>query len=142
MTTSLFGLGFLLSIKLACCPKPLGGPTSHRDPLKEDIQWDGQQCQEAIALMKHSTDEVVVKEKMRLTMAHRQKLLHDPENSADILSVFPRFLDIPGLVSKELQSNVLCSLLLFVFVRQNVHLSLFAFTCFDCYLPNLIRLQK
>ena len=99
MTTSLFGLGFLLSIKLACCPKPLGGPTSHRDPLKEDIQWDGQQCQEAIALMKHSTDEVVVKEKMRLTLAYRQKLLHDPENSADILSVFPCFLDIPGLVS-------------------------------------------
>ncbi|XP_059892717.1 uncharacterized protein LOC132449636 isoform X1 [Gadus macrocephalus] len=81
-----------------------GGPTSHRDPLKEDIQWDGQQCQEAIALMKHSTDEVVVKEKMRLTLAYRQKLLHDPENSADILSVFPRFLDIPGLIDQDFRS--------------------------------------
>ena len=117
---------------MACCPKPLGGPTSHRDPLKEDIQWDGQQCQEAIALMKHSTDEVVVKEKMRLTLAYRQKLLHDPENSADILSVFPRFLDIPGLVSntvffkkQELQSNVLCSLLLFVLSdRMSIYLCL------------------
>ncbi|XP_030233602.1 uncharacterized protein LOC115559083 isoform X1 [Gadus morhua] len=81
-----------------------GGPTSHRDPLKEDIQWDEQQCQEAIALMKHSTDEVVVKEKMRLTLAYRQKLLHDPENSADILSVFPRFLDIPGLIVQDFRS--------------------------------------
>ncbi|XP_059906059.1 uncharacterized protein LOC132455963 [Gadus macrocephalus] len=81
-----------------------GGPTSHRDPLKEDIQWDGQQCQEAIALMKHSTDEVVVKEKMRLTLAYRQKFLHDPENSADILSVFPRFLDIPGLIDQDFRS--------------------------------------
>ncbi|XP_060934048.1 uncharacterized protein LOC133010474 [Limanda limanda] len=54
--------------------------------------------------MKHSTDEVVVKEKMRLTLAYRQKLLHDPENSADILSVFPNFLDIPGLIDQDFRS--------------------------------------
>ncbi|CAL8391514.1 unnamed protein product [Arctogadus glacialis] len=34
----------------------------------------------------------------------RQKLLHDPENSADILSVFPRFLDIPGFIDQDFRS--------------------------------------
>lgn len=59
---------------------------------------EDRQCQEAIALMKHTADEAVVKEKMKLTLAYRQKLLHDPKESTDILSIFPRFLDIPGLV--------------------------------------------
>ena len=59
---------------------------------------DERQCQEAIALMKHTADEAVVKEKMRLTLIYRQKVLHDPDKSSDILDIFPRFLDIPGLV--------------------------------------------
>ncbi|XP_067284831.1 uncharacterized protein [Pseudorasbora parva] len=80
-----------------------GGPTADRDPYKED-SWlnDERQCQEAIALMKHTADEAVVKEKMRLTLAYRQKMLHDPKESSDILSIFPRFLDIPGLVCETL----------------------------------------
>ncbi|CAL9706546.1 unnamed protein product [Knipowitschia caucasica] len=81
-----------------------GGPASHRDPVKEDLQLDEQQYQEAIALMKHSTDEVIVKEKMSRTLVYRQKLLHNPENSADILSLFPRFLDIPGLIDQDFSS--------------------------------------
>ncbi len=48
--------------------------------------------------MKHTADEAVVKEKMKLTLAYRQKLLHDPKESTEFLSIFPRFLDIPGLV--------------------------------------------
>lgn len=39
---------------------------------------------------------------MRLTLAYRQKL-HDPKESTDILSIFSRFLDIPGLVYVRLQ---------------------------------------
>ncbi|GAA6092531.1 uncharacterized protein LOC124395493 [Tachysurus ichikawai] len=75
-----------------------GGPTAERYPCKGDsLLNDELQCQEAIALMKHTADEAVVKEKMRLTLAYRQKLLHDPKESTDILSIFPRFQDIPGL---------------------------------------------
>lgn len=77
-----------------------GGPSVDRDPCKEG-NWlsDERQCQEAIALMKHTADESVVKEKMRLTLVYRQKILRDTDKSTDILSIFPRFMDIPGLVS-------------------------------------------
>ncbi|KAK2815036.1 hypothetical protein Q7C36_023302 [Tachysurus vachellii] len=79
-----------------------GGPTAERYPCKGDsLLNDELQCQEAIALMKHTADEAVVKEKMRLTLAYRQKLLHDPKESTDILSIFPRFQDIPGLVCEN-----------------------------------------
>lgn len=79
-----------------------GGPTGDRHPYQED-SWlnDQRQCQEAIALMKHTADEAVVKEKMRLTLAYRQKLLHDPKESTDILSIFPRFVDVPGLIDQD-----------------------------------------
>ncbi|XP_046699654.1 uncharacterized protein LOC124381826, partial [Silurus meridionalis] len=79
-----------------------GGPTADRHPYKDDCSLtEDRQCQEAIALMKHTADEAVVKEKMKLTLAHRQKLLHDPKESTDILSIFPRFLDIPGLIDQD-----------------------------------------
>ncbi|XP_048121862.1 uncharacterized protein LOC125309177 [Alosa alosa] len=79
-----------------------GGPTVDRDPYKED-NWlsDERQCQEAIALMKHTADESVVKEKMRFTLVYRQKILHDPDKSSDILTIFPRFMDIPGLIEQD-----------------------------------------
>ncbi|XP_052456531.1 uncharacterized protein LOC128015910 [Carassius gibelio] len=79
-----------------------GGPTADRQSYKEDCYLtEDRHCQEAIALMKHTADEAVVKEKMKLTLAYRQKLLHDPKKSADILSVFSRFLDIPGLINQD-----------------------------------------
>ncbi|KAM9445762.1 uncharacterized protein Hap1MRO34_024512 isoform 2-T2 [Clarias gariepinus] len=79
-----------------------GGPTADRHPYKEDsFLTEHQQCQEAIALMKHTADESVVKEKMKLTLRYRQKLLHDPKESTNILSFFPRFLDIPGLIDQD-----------------------------------------
>ena len=64
----------------------LGGPRADRDPF-EEANWlnDESQCQEAIALMKHA----VVKQKMRLTLIYRQKVLHDPDKSSDILAIFP-----------------------------------------------------
>ncbi|XP_035984719.1 uncharacterized protein LOC118558304 isoform X2 [Fundulus heteroclitus] len=47
--------------------------------------------------MKHSSNPEVIKEKMKATFQHRQKLLHDLEQSSFILDHFPRFLDTPGL---------------------------------------------
>ncbi|XP_065150383.1 uncharacterized protein [Paramisgurnus dabryanus] len=79
-----------------------GGPTADRHPYKEDsFLNDERQCQEAIALMKHIADDAVVKEKMRLTLTYRQKLLHNPKESTNILSIFPRFRDIPGLIDQD-----------------------------------------
>ncbi|KAM7380027.1 hypothetical protein PAMP_003354 [Pampus punctatissimus] len=39
------------------------------------------QCCEAIALMKHTTDEAIIKEKMKQTITHRQGMVHDPHFS-------------------------------------------------------------
>lgn len=54
-----------------------------------------------MSTMKHSTDESVVKLKMRTTFQYRQKVIHDLDSSCSVFDVFPRFLDIPGLVSKS-----------------------------------------
>lgn len=50
-------------------------------------------------MMKHSSDEALVLDKMKATFEHRQKLVRDPNKSVAVLDIFPRFLDIPGLVS-------------------------------------------
>ncbi|XP_058867922.1 uncharacterized protein LOC117409960 [Acipenser ruthenus] len=59
------------------------------------------ECREAISVLQHSTDESLVKEKMRATFKHRQNIVQDPEKSSTILGVFPRFLDIPGLIDQD-----------------------------------------
>ncbi|KAL6477014.1 hypothetical protein MHYP_G00155130 [Metynnis hypsauchen] len=88
-------------------PKPsssscLGGPTSKRPPsLKIDSQLNEDQIREAVSLMKHSSDEALVKQKMRLTFSYRQKMVHDPQKCSDMLSVFPRFKDVKGLIEQD-----------------------------------------
>ena len=49
--------------------------------------------------MKHSTDEDMVKKKMKLTFAYRRSLVLDSVQSSNILSDFPRFKDVKGLVN-------------------------------------------
>lgn len=62
-------------------------------------QLSGDECREAVSMMKHSADQSVVKEKMKATFKHRQSMVHDKDKSALVLDHFPRFLDTPGLVS-------------------------------------------
>ncbi|KAL1250584.1 hypothetical protein QQF64_018380 [Cirrhinus molitorella] len=38
---------------------------------------------------------------MRETFHYRQKILHDLHRSADVLQMFPRFLDIKGLILQD-----------------------------------------
>lgn len=76
-----------------------GGPTVSREfQYAPETTLTEEQCREAIALMKHSTDEETVKKKMKLTFPHRRKLVLDPHQSSNILSAFPRFRDVKGLV--------------------------------------------
>lgn len=49
--------------------------------------------------MKHTSDETVVREKMKITFQYRQAVVHSPEKSLDVLDMFLKFLDTPGLVS-------------------------------------------
>ncbi|XP_048865910.1 uncharacterized protein LOC125739637 isoform X1 [Brienomyrus brachyistius] len=79
-----------------------GGPTGRRElqfvtekVLSED------ECKEAISLMKHSADEDTVKKKMKLTAVYRRNMVLDPLLSSNILSYFPRFKDIKGLIEQD-----------------------------------------
>ena len=83
-----------------CFNTVTGGPAgASRVPLRKETQLTTEtQCCEAIALMKHTTDEAIVKEKMKQTFTHRQAMVNDPAKSPEIFTTFPRFFDIAGLV--------------------------------------------
>lgn len=85
-----------------------GGPRNLRETgTSEQLFGDG--CKEAMSIMKHSSDQEVVKEKMKATFKHRQNMLHDLNQSSLILDHFPRFLDTPGLVRNSDSINwVIC----------------------------------
>ncbi|KAM4529025.1 uncharacterized protein V3H82_027257 isoform 1-T1 [Fundulus diaphanus] len=80
-----------------------GGPDSgERTPFcKENQLATETQCCEAIALMKHTTDETIIREKMKQTFTHRQAMVNDPVKSSEIFTTFPRFLDIKGMIEQD-----------------------------------------
>ena len=76
-----------------------GGPTVRRVlPYVPETTLSEEECKEAISLMKHSADEDMVKKKMKLTFAYRHNMVLDTQLSSNILSEFPRFKDVKGLV--------------------------------------------
>ena len=84
---------------MCCFNTDSGGPNAgDRTPVSEENQLTETQCREAIALMKHTTDGAIIKEKMKQTFSHRQEIVHDPAKSSEIFTTFPRFLDVAGLV--------------------------------------------
>ncbi|XP_028451664.1 uncharacterized protein LOC114566987 isoform X2 [Perca flavescens] len=78
-----------------------GGPTSSRTSGSIDDQQTGDECMEAMSLLHHITDRDFVFQKMKGTFHYRQKMLHDPQQSADILQMLPRFLDTKGLILQD-----------------------------------------
>ncbi|XP_048042482.1 uncharacterized protein LOC125266037 [Megalobrama amblycephala] len=76
------------------------GPKTLRETSTTE-QLSGDECTEAISIMKHSTDAPVIKVKMKATFKYRQELMHDPDKSPLILDYFPRFLDTPGLIDQD-----------------------------------------
>nr|XP_001334318.4 uncharacterized protein LOC794378 [Danio rerio] len=78
-----------------------GGPTLLRTVGALDDQRMGDECMEAMSLLHHTTDHDTVFKKMKETFHYRQQILHDPQRSADVLQMFPRFLDVKGLISHD-----------------------------------------
>ncbi|XP_041828521.1 uncharacterized protein LOC121643521 [Melanotaenia boesemani] len=76
-------------------------PKRRREFLTHDKQLLGDECHEAVSFLKHSTDVSTIKEKMRATFQYRQSLVQDQRSSLTVLDVFPRFLDIPGLIEQD-----------------------------------------
>ncbi|KAK0155497.1 hypothetical protein N1851_002087 [Merluccius polli] len=85
------------------CSRPdfQDSPTAHRESLLTGDQLLGEECREALSIMRHSTDKSVVSEKTRATFDYRQKLVHDQDATASVLDVFPRFLDTAGLIEQD-----------------------------------------
>ncbi|XP_072532560.1 uncharacterized protein [Salminus brasiliensis] len=82
-------------------PSHQDSPKSRRETLLSGEQLFGDDCREALSTIRHSTDESIIKERMRATFQYRQKLVYDEDASVSILDVFPRFLDIPGLIDQD-----------------------------------------
>ncbi|XP_051512255.1 uncharacterized protein LOC127416755 [Myxocyprinus asiaticus] len=79
-----------------------GGPTVRRESeFTPEIVLSEDECKESIAFMKHSADEDTVKKKMKLTFDYRHNMVLDPMQSSDILTVFPRFKDVKGLIEQD-----------------------------------------
>ncbi|XP_059397323.1 uncharacterized protein LOC132129682 [Carassius carassius] len=78
-----------------------GGPTLSRTIGTIDDQRMGDECLEAVSLLNHTTDRDLVFQKMRETFHYRQQILHNPQRSADVLQMFPRFLDVKGLILQD-----------------------------------------
>ncbi|CAM4735548.1 unnamed protein product [Leuciscus chuanchicus] len=79
-----------------------GGPTAEREASSStEVILTEEQCREAVSLMKHSSEVETVKVKMRETFQYRRKMIQDPSRSTDVLTEFPRFLDIKGLIEQD-----------------------------------------
>nr|XP_057907985.1 uncharacterized protein LOC131104634 isoform X1 [Doryrhamphus excisus] len=79
-----------------------GGPTVRRvSQFVPETVLSEDECKEAMSLMKHSADEDTVRKKMKLTFVHRRNMVLVPQQSSNILSDFPRFKDIRGLVEQD-----------------------------------------
>ncbi|XP_029939128.1 uncharacterized protein LOC115381707 [Salarias fasciatus] len=79
-----------------------GGPASRREAsFSPEMTLSEEQCQQAMALMRYSTDESTIKQKMKITFQHRRSMVLDGEKSSDVLIEFPRFKDVKGLIEQD-----------------------------------------
>ncbi|KAI2644933.1 hypothetical protein H4Q32_026114 [Labeo rohita] len=86
-----------------CVPQSFsGGPSAQREASSStEVILTKEQYREAVFLMKHTSEEVTVKVKMRETFQYRRKMIHDPSRCTDVLTEFPRYLDIKGLIELD-----------------------------------------
>lgn len=76
-----------------------GGPVARREAsFSPEVTLSEEQCKEAKAFMRYCTDEAAIKQKMKMTFQHRRSMVLDAEKSSDLLTEFPRFKDVKGLV--------------------------------------------
>lgn len=81
-------------------PRQLTGwPAARREAsFTPEMTLSEEQCKDAVALMKYCTDEATIKEKMKITFEYSRSMVLNEERSSDVLTEFPRFKDIKGLV--------------------------------------------
>ncbi|XP_057706986.1 uncharacterized protein LOC130924435 [Corythoichthys intestinalis] len=80
----------------------IGGPSPGRSrPFTTDTVLSDEDVESAIAVLRHSADENTIREKMKATFNYRHSMVSDDRKSPDVFSVFPRFLDTPGLIEQD-----------------------------------------
>ncbi|XP_039599342.1 uncharacterized protein LOC120522481 isoform X2 [Polypterus senegalus] len=86
-----------------CVPQSFsGGPSAQREASSStEVILTEEQYREAVSLMMHTSEEATVKVKMRETFQYRRKIIHDPSRCTDVLTEFPRYLDIKGLIELD-----------------------------------------
>ncbi|XP_078145189.1 uncharacterized protein LOC139914508 [Centroberyx gerrardi] len=77
-----------------------GGPGQERELPQIGGQLDEERCKEVISLMNHISDREIILQKME-TFEYRQHLIHNPDESHTVLTVFPRLLDTKGLILQD-----------------------------------------
>ncbi|KAI7793219.1 hypothetical protein IRJ41_008801 [Triplophysa rosa] len=77
-----------------------GGPRQERKLSQISDELDEERCKELISLMNHTNDREIILQKME-TFSYRQRLIHNPDESHTILSVFQRLLDTKGLIAQD-----------------------------------------
>ncbi|XP_062250027.1 uncharacterized protein LOC133958990 [Platichthys flesus] len=84
------------------CSSAVGGPSRVRPrPFTADKVLSDEDVESAIAVLKHSADEDNIREKMKATFIYRQSMVNNEKRAGDVFSVFPRFLDTPGLIEQD-----------------------------------------
>ncbi|KAI9517827.1 hypothetical protein NQZ68_000996 [Dissostichus eleginoides] len=78
-----------------------GGPKTHRSMHSPVRQLSGDECNEAMSVMRHSSDITLVQDKMKATFQQRQKVFQDRATASTVLDLFPRFLDTSGLIEQD-----------------------------------------
>ncbi|KAE8278223.1 hypothetical protein D5F01_LYC23691 [Larimichthys crocea] len=79
-----------------------GGPSRVQPrPFTADKVLSDEDVEAAIAVLKHSADEDTIREKMKATFIYRQPMVNNEKRAGDVFSVFPRFLDTPGLIEQD-----------------------------------------
>ncbi|KAI9525255.1 hypothetical protein NQZ68_009935 [Dissostichus eleginoides] len=78
-----------------------GGPKTHRSMHSPVRQLSGDECNEAMSVMRHSSDITLVQDKMKATFQQRQKVVQDRATASTVLDLFPRFLDTSGLIEQD-----------------------------------------
>ncbi|KAK5855804.1 hypothetical protein PBY51_007446 [Eleginops maclovinus] len=80
----------------------VGGPGHGRTrPFTADQVLTDEEVESAIAVLRHTADEYTIREKMKVTFSYRHAMVNDNDKSAEVFSVFPRFLDTPGLIEQD-----------------------------------------
>ncbi|XP_061912560.1 uncharacterized protein LOC133655921 isoform X2 [Entelurus aequoreus] len=89
------------SVSVEKTPKN-GGPGKGRSrPFNTDTVLPYQEVEAAVEVLKHSSDEGTIREKMKATFIYRRSMVKDDKKSTEVFSVFPRYLDTPGLIEQD-----------------------------------------